>query len=149
MEKLTFQPGDLGNARNLIEELDTYLLRLYPAESNHLLSIESLRQPNVTFLIALFNLKVVGCGAFVNHCGEYGEIKRMFVLPDLRGKGIGLSILKQLENRARLAGITLCRLETGVSQPEALRLYVRSGYQRRGSFPHTLMIHLVYLWRRI
>jgi GNAT superfamily N-acetyltransferase len=136
MEQLTIQTIDPGSpkARRLIEELDNYLSSLYPAESNHLLSVESLRLPNVTFLVALFNREIVGCGAFVNHYGKYAEIKRMFVLSDLRHKGIGCRILKELENIAQLDGLRVARLETGVYQPEALRLYERSGYQRRNPF---------------
>lgn len=125
---------DSPKARQLIEALDRYLCGIYPAESNHLLSVESLQQPNVTFLTARVNGEVVGCGAFVNHRGEHAEIKRVFVLPDFRGKGIGWLILKELENLARLEGPGLARLETGVLQSEALGLYERSGYQRRGPF---------------
>jgi putative acetyltransferase len=118
-------------AFNLIEQLDSYLTRLYPAESNHLLPIEFLRQPNVTFLTARVDGKVAGCGAFVNHGGEYAEIKRMFVLPEFRGLKIGRRILDELESLARASGLKIARLETGVFQPEALRLYERAGYQRR------------------
>ena len=135
MEKVTIHLGDPGSpdARKLIAELDNYLSSLYPAESNHLLSVEALSRSNVTFLMAPINGKAAGCGAFVNF-GDYAEIKRMFVLPDLRGKGIGRRILAELEKRARLDGLTVSRLETGVSQPEALKMYERSGYQRRGVF---------------
>jgi len=136
MEQLTIKPDDPGTpeARRLIEELDLYLSDLYPAESNHLLSVEALQQPNATFLLAQINGKVAGCGAFVNHQGKYAEIKRMFVLPDFRGKGIGWRILNDLETSALANGLKVSRLETGVSQPDALKLYERSGYRRRGRF---------------
>ena len=139
MELLTIQPEDPGSPqiRRLVEELDNYLSNLYPAESNHLLSVESLRQPNVTFLVARINDQIVGCGAFINR-GEYAEIKRMFVVPASRGKGIGWRILQELETRAHLDGLLVSRLETGVSQPEALSLYQRSGYLHREPFdPYT------------
>src|SRR5262245_2690147 len=80
-------------ARELIERLDKLLTSLYPAESNHLLSVEALRQPNVTFLTTSVNGEVAGCGAFVNQDGEYAEIKRMFVLPEFRGMKLGRRIL--------------------------------------------------------
>ena len=136
MEQIIIQLDDPDSpkARQLIEALDRYLRSIYPAESNHLLSVESLQQPGVTFVTARGNGEVVGCGAFVNHPGEHAEIKRMFVSPDFRGKGIGRLILRELENLARLEGLRLARLETGVLQPEALGLYERSGYQRRGPF---------------
>jgi putative acetyltransferase len=140
MEQLIIQPADPGSpdGRRLITALDNHLLSLYPPESNHLLSVEALRQPDVTFLIARINGQTAGCGAFLNHSKQYAEIKRMFVLPQFRGRGIGGRILQELETCANSLGITACRLETGIRQPEALRLYERSGYQRRGFFtPYT------------
>ena len=121
-------------ARELIERLDILMSSLYPAESNHLLSVEALRQPNVTFLTAGVDGDVAGCGAFVNQGGEYAEIKRMFVLPEFRGLKLGRRILEELENRARASGLALARLEMGIHQPEALLLYERAGYQRCGPF---------------
>jgi putative acetyltransferase len=121
-------------ARELIERLNKYLTSLYPAESNHLLSVEALQHHNVTFLTASVDSEVAGCGAFVNQGGEYAEIKRMFVLPEFRGIKLGRRILEELENIARASGIEFARLETGIHQAEALRLYERAGYQRRGPF---------------
>jgi putative acetyltransferase len=118
----------------LLEQLDRYLGDLYPSESNHLLSVESLRQPNVVFLTARMDDQIVGCGAFVNQDGDYAEIKRMFVLPEFRGLQIGRRLLEQLETLARVSGLKVARLELGVSQPEAMQLYQRAGYQRRGPF---------------
>lgn len=117
----------------LFEELDGYLVGLYPPESNHILSVEELRQPNVIFLTAALDGQVIGCGGVVNH-GEYAEIKRMFVLPRARGLRIGGRILDELEAVARSWGMNVARLETGVRQPEALGLYERAGYERRGPF---------------
>jgi putative acetyltransferase len=121
-------------ARELIGRLDELMTGLYPAESNHLLPVEALRQPDVTFLTASVDGEVAGCGAFVNQGGEYAEIKRMFVLPEFRGLKLGRRILEELENLARTSGLELARLETGIHQPEALLLYERAGYQRRGPF---------------
>jgi putative acetyltransferase len=68
MEQLIIQPGDpsIPEARRLIAELDTYLNSLYPTERNHLLSVEALQQPNVTFLIARIDDQVAGCGQYGN-----------------------------------------------------------------------------------
>jgi putative acetyltransferase len=126
-------------AVQLIERLDIYQTALYPAESNHLLSIEDLRQPSVVFLMARVNGRAAGCGAYVNLDNEYSEIKRMFVLPEYRGMKIGRLILDRLEALAREAGLQVMRLETGVSQPEAIHLYQKAGYQKRepfGSYPN-------------
>jgi putative acetyltransferase len=133
MVHLTVADPASAEARPLIAELDAYLSALYPAESNHLLSVEALRAPNVTFVLAHTGEVAAGCGAFVNH-GAYAEVKRMFVRPGFRGQRIGQLILGDLERRARQAGLTIARLETGIAQPEALALYERAGYVRRGPF---------------
>src|SRR5499427_8460508 len=136
MRHVLIQVGDPASpaARELIGQLDKYLTDLYPAESNHLLPIEELQRPNVTFLTASVDGEVAGCGAFVNQGGEYAEIKRMFVLPEFRGLKLGSRILEELENLARASGLELARLETGIHQSEALLLYKRAGYQRCGPF---------------
>jgi putative acetyltransferase len=73
--------------------------------------------------------KAVGCGAFRQYDHENVEIKRMFVLPAFRGRGIGLSILQELENWVAELNFTYCILETGRKQPEAISLYKKAGYQ--------------------
>jgi putative acetyltransferase len=135
MPMITFEPADPASphARALIAQLDAYQTALYPAESNHLLPMEALQEPNVTFLLARVEGVVAACGAFV-HQGDYAEIKRMYVLPAFRGLKLGRRILDELEARIRAAGLALARLETGVSQPEALGLYEKAGYVRRGPF---------------
>jgi ribosomal protein S18 acetylase RimI-like enzyme len=62
--------------------------------------------------------------------GEYGEIKRMYVRPRFRGRGLGRRILEHLAAHARASGITLLRLETGVDQVEAIGLYESMGFRR-------------------
>ena len=113
----------------LIQELDAYLIDLYPAESNHLLDIDSLDQPNVLFCVVRNGEQAVGCGAAVLQPAEYAEIKRMFVRPSQRGRKLGQQILDYLEAQIVARGVAVARLETGVSQPEALALYERSGYR--------------------
>ena len=136
MRQVLIQVSDPASpaARELIERLDKYLTSLYPAESNHLLSVEDLKRPGVTFLTAVVDGEVAGCGAFVNQGGDYAEIKRMFILPEFRGLKLGRRVLEEIENLARASGLELARLETGVRQAEALHLYARAGYQRRGPF---------------
>src|SRR5262245_29834679 len=136
MGTITIGPEDAGSsdAGALIAQLDEYQGTLYPAESNHLLSASALRQPNVNFLVARVGGRAAGCGAFVDHGGEYGELKRMFVRPEFRGLGIGRRILEELEALMRAGGLRLARLETGTRQPEALGLYEAAGYARCGPF---------------
>ena len=117
-------------ARRLVDELDRLQLALYPAESNHLDPIEMLERDNVTFLAAFVAGEVVGCAAVKRMPGRYGEIKRMYVDPDARGRGVGRTLVEALESSLLADGIGVARLETGVRQPEALALYERCGYVR-------------------
>ncbi|MEO5948674.1 MAG: GNAT family N-acetyltransferase [Chitinophagaceae bacterium] len=70
----------------------------------------------------------VGCGAVKEFAADAMEVKRMFVPPQHRGKGIASIILKELENWCRELGYKKCILETGKKQPEAIELYKKNGY---------------------
>ena len=70
----------------------------------------------------------VGCGAFKEYDKKTAEIKRMFVKPQFRKKGIAVKILNELESWAKELNFSECILETGKKQPEAIRLYQKSGY---------------------
>ncbi|WP_133274488.1 GNAT family N-acetyltransferase [Hymenobacter radiodurans] len=72
----------------------------------------------------------IGCGAFKEFSGELVEIKRMYVRPDWRGHEVAAAILAELERWAEELNYKGCVLETGMKQPEAIRLYNRSGYRR-------------------
>jgi putative acetyltransferase len=122
----------------LIAASDAYMNGLYPPESNHGSSTQTLARPDVTLLIARRNGIALGCGALVPDDRGWAEIKRMFVDERARGTGIGLRILVALEATAVDRGIRLLRLEAGTRQPEALGLYRRAGYRligRFGSYP--------------
>ncbi|MEO8187770.1 MAG: GNAT family N-acetyltransferase [Burkholderiaceae bacterium] len=112
----------------LLSALDAYLEALYPPASNHILPIEALCAPHVRFFVARDDAAALGCGALLIGKTGYAEVKRMFVAPDARGRGVGRQILRCIEERAVLEGLTLSRLETGIHQPEALALYRASGY---------------------
>lgn len=81
-------------------------------------------------IIAEDNGAPVGCGCFRVVDNTTIEIKRMYVPPTLRGRGIAARILERLETIARSRGFTAAILETGIRQPEAVRLYERHGYRR-------------------
>ena len=70
----------------------------------------------------------VGCGAFKPYDETRVEIKRMYVLPEYRGKRIAQIVLEELEKWATELNYNACLLETGKKQPEAIRLYEKSGY---------------------
>jgi putative acetyltransferase len=70
----------------------------------------------------------IGCGAFKVYKDEVAEIKRMFVNPEDRGKGIASTILKELESWAKETSFKSCILETGKKYPEAIALYKKNGF---------------------
>lgn len=121
-------------ATALVSDLDKYLLDLYPADSNHLDSIEELSKPHVHFLGAFENKHPLGCGAVKLLDAGYGEIKRVYVKSGARGKGVGRKILLALENIAADAGYSVLRLETGIYQPEAVTLFEANGYVKIDHF---------------
>jgi putative acetyltransferase len=134
-------PPDHPQVLALIAELDRYLRSLYASDENHILDLDGLKDPAVTFLAAWSGDTVVGCGAVRVMAGEpdtdgvrYGEIKRMFVSPARRGERIGQRILDALEKRLHAAGIGRALLETGELLAQAVRLYRASGFVDRGTF---------------
>lgn len=118
----------------LIRQLDALMLSLYPAESNHLVDVDSLAQPHVHIFVAREAGRALGCGAFVLGTDGHAEMKRVFVDPAARGKGVGRAIMEALEREAASRGVARMRLETGTRQLEAIALYRRFGYVERGPF---------------
>lgn len=133
IRRIESQSADLAR---LVRLTDEYLNGLYPAESNHLEDIEVLLGSKAVTLGAWCDGQMVGCGAvkFMDDDGVYGEIKRVFVQSEYRGKGISIAIMQVLEDELRNRRIGIARLETGISQPEAIGLYRRLGYRERGPF---------------
>ncbi|MFB6457244.1 GNAT family N-acetyltransferase [Chitinophaga sp. Hz27] len=81
-----------------------------------------------TVVIAYAAGAAVGCACFREFNDHTIEIKRMFVMPELRGKGIAMGILQELENWAKELNYGYSILETGKRQPEAISFYQKSGY---------------------
>lgn len=71
----------------------------------------------------------VACGAIKEFAPDIMEIKRMYTLPNYRGKGIATKILTALEKWALELSYKKCILETGKKQPEAIALYKKNGYK--------------------
>lgn len=84
---------------------------------------------NLRHAVVLYeNGKPAGCGAFKPFDEKTVEIKRMYTLPKMRGRGIASQILLELEHWAKEVGYARCVLETGKKQPEAIALYLKNGY---------------------
>jgi len=120
---------------SLIAALDDYQSELYPAESNHLLDLAGL-PPSSLIMMAIRDrqLNAVGCGAIVLNDDGSGEMKRVYIDPAHRGQQLGEKLLAALEDEALSRGCHTLRLETGIKQHAAVRLYERCGYQLREAF---------------
>jgi ribosomal protein S18 acetylase RimI-like enzyme len=131
---ITAERPDTVAARQLLSELDAYLLALpYPAESRHAFPVEKLLREQVAFFVTRYDDELAGCGG-IKFYPDYGEVKRMYVRPSHRGHGLGKAMLDHLAASAQQKGVGVLRLETGIYQVEAIRLYERYGFQRRTPF---------------
>jgi putative acetyltransferase len=126
---INLEPPDTLEARDLIAELDAYLIPLYPISSHHGYPVEKLLAEGVDFFVARVDGAAAGCGG-LKFYHSYAEIKRMYVRPAFRGRGLGSAIIGRLEEHAGAHGVSVLRLETGIRQAEAVALYERMGYRR-------------------
>jgi putative acetyltransferase len=120
------------DAALLIAELSVELARRYEwsDDGSGNFRPEDVRVPRSVFLIGRLANRPVACGAIRPLDGDVGEVKRMFVTPDVRGRGLSKRLLAALEGAARQMEYVTLRLETGTGQPEAIRLYESAGYHR-------------------
>jgi putative acetyltransferase len=129
--ELVASPSD--DVRALIAELEDALAAEYPPEQRHGLSIDAIFQPHVRFFVARLEGRAAGCGG-VALFADFAEVKRMYVRPQARGRGVADAVLARVEAEARAAGLALLRLETGDRQLAAMRFYERSGFRRCDPF---------------
>ncbi len=120
-------------ARELIQALCSEMSERYGAPPCPF-SFSEAAAPRTVFLVAHLSGQTVGCGALRRFDDHTAEIKRMYVAPAGRRKGIATRILLELERHARQFSYRAVCLETGVRQPEAQRLYESLGYQRIPAF---------------
>lgn len=120
----------------LVAKSDQYLDSLYPPESNHAESLEVLVGDDSALFAGYLGEQLVACGAakILKDDGVYGEIKRVFVAEEHRGKQLATAMMEHIEEHLKGAGITTVRLEAGPKQPAALNFYRNLGYVDRGPF---------------
>ncbi|HEY6276716.1 MAG TPA: bifunctional helix-turn-helix transcriptional regulator/GNAT family N-acetyltransferase [Streptosporangiaceae bacterium] len=104
-----------------------------PAHS-HTASTGELTPPAGLLLVATLHGEPAGCGALRFHGDGPGELKRMWVAPDLRGLGLGRRLLTELEAQAAANGVRTLRLETNRSLAEAVSMYRAAGYREVDPF---------------
>ena len=120
-------PAPTEEVRQLVGELEAVLSAEYPPEQRHGLTLEAIFQPHIRFFIARLDGAAAGCGGVALLDG-FAEVKRMYVRPSARGRGVAQAILVWLEMEARTANCRVLALETGDRQQDALRLYRRWGF---------------------
>ena len=148
---VTLLPITGEEANHLLRLSDQHMASLYPAESNHLVSSESLREGDATFIGAFLAgdamssppsvaavddggtehaTRCIGCVAAKFYRVEgYAEIKRLFVAEAHRGGGLARQLMAAVECEIIAQGIQCARLEMGIYQPEADALYRSLGYR--------------------
>jgi putative acetyltransferase len=129
--ELATNPTD--EVRALVTELEQVLAAEYPPEQRHGLSVDALFEPHVRLFVARQDGEAVGCGG-VALFADFAEVKRMYVRPAARGRGVAQAVLARIEAEARAAGLRVLRLETGVRQADSIRLYERWGFRKREAF---------------
>ena len=127
MLRLVRTDSDNPDFQALVVLLDRYLAEIDGDEHAFYAPLNQIDYLD-TVVVAYLGGEPVGCGAFRAYAAEAVEIKRMFVQPAHRGQGVAQAVLGELEKWAGELGYASGVLETGKRQPEAIRLYERSGY---------------------
>jgi putative acetyltransferase len=134
-----FEPGRLvvsaedprgPDAALLIARLSTELGERYGDDGAGAFAPEDVLVGGAAFVVARLEGRPVGCGALRPMADGAGEVKRLYVEPEARGRGVARQVLSALEALARGYGYRILRLETGLLQPESIRLYEAAGYTR-------------------
>ena len=136
-------------AQRLIAELNAVVLALYPeegTEESFALEAQEVAPGRGTFLVAYLDGRAVGCGALRRLEGGMAEIKRMYVRPEARRRGVAVATLAELEAEARRLSVARLVLETGPRQPEAIALYRREGFSETAPYgeheEHPLSVYM-------
>jgi putative acetyltransferase len=127
--RVTAEDPHGAEATRLIKNLSTELGERYGGDGSGAFSPDDVQAPGGAFVIAWIDSRAVGCGALRPLERGVGEVKRMFVEKDARRRGAARKILEQLETTARLLGYRTLRLETGIRQPESIKLYESADYR--------------------
>jgi putative acetyltransferase len=136
--ELTFHEGDLDSP-DVVHLLHFHFEQMQstsPPEACHVLPLDGLKHPAVTFWSAREDGELVGVGALKELAPDHGEVKSMRTAPAALGRGVGSVVLAHIVAEARRRGYTRLSLETGSTEPfaAALLLYQRDGFIPCGPF---------------
>ena len=135
---LEFRPAGYDDevAAGLVEQVQQEYVLRYGGRDGAPVDPDEFSPPKGLFLVVLLDGTAVGCGGWRDLGDGRVEIKRMFTAPAVRGRGIARALLAELERTAAAAGHSRVVLETGLAQPEAMKLYVSAGYDPIDGFGH-------------
>ena len=121
---------DSDTARALADALEAELLATYDGEpgSGGLPEASTFDPPGGAFLVGRTEGEAVACGGIARYDDATAEIRRMYVVPGARGRGLSRLLLTALEDEALALGYSFVRLETGKLQAAAIALYVSAGF---------------------
>lgn len=141
MQALRPTPIDHPDAVTLITRLQAHYQAVYGGPDATPIVVSGFRPPAGYFVVGHLDDVAVACGGWrAQDSGEPGlrpgdaEIKRMYVEPGYRGRGLARAVLTDLEHAAVRAGRTRMVLETGAAQPDAIGLYLSAGYRPMAPF---------------
>ncbi|TMR92352.1 GNAT family N-acetyltransferase [Nonomuraea basaltis] len=129
---ITTAASDDPRIRRLVRDLDADLAARYPDDT---CDGGARVDPAIRFLLAELDGRPAGCCAIQPFPDGAAELKRMYVSPSARGRGVARRLLAEAERVAAAFGHAEIRLETGVHQPEAIALYTRAGYTPIPNYP--------------
>jgi GNAT superfamily N-acetyltransferase len=136
--ELRAEPFDGPAALVLIEMVQQEYIERYGGPDETVLDPAEFAAPNGGFVVLYLDGEPVACGGWrrLPDWPNAVEIKRMFVVPAYRRRGLARFVLVALEDAARAAGFTQMWLETGERQPEAMQLYRSAGYAPIDGYGH-------------
>ncbi len=98
------------------------------------MTAEEMARPDTTTFLVRIDGQAVGCGALRRHDDRLGEVKRMYLRPAVRGRGLAADLLARIEAEAQAQGLDELALETGIGFVAARRSYERAGFEASGPF---------------
>jgi GNAT superfamily N-acetyltransferase len=134
--ELREEPYDGPAGQALVAQVQQEYVTRYGGPDESPVDPAEFAPPRGRFLVGYVGTTPVATGGFRFLGDDCVEVKRMFVVPEWRGRGWSRVMLAALEDLAGSLGVTRVVLETGLKQPEAMRLYETSGYERIDGFGH-------------
>lgn len=127
MTEIIRTTSDNPDFKKLTDKLDDELCLIYNTKKEDFEEYNRIVDLN-TVVLAYKDKKIAGCGCFKTLNEATIELKRMYVEPEFRGRGIASALVAEIEKWAMEKGYLSAFLETGKGQPQAIALYNKLGY---------------------